>query len=67
MKEKNLDYNSTIGLFLILFILTFFTYFNTYNDKEFISNRFTKKIVSLSDESSFVSKKKIKEGLCIRK
>lgn len=58
MNEKNLDYNSTIGLFLILLILTFFTYFNTYNDKEFISNKFLEKRVSLLDKSSFVSKKK---------
>ncbi|WP_185852610.1 membrane protein insertase YidC [Blattabacterium cuenoti] len=61
MKEKNLDDHSIIGLFLILLILTVFTYFNTYNDKEFLSNRFPEKKVSLSDKSFFVSKKKSKK------
>ncbi|WP_185866417.1 membrane protein insertase YidC [Blattabacterium cuenoti] len=61
MKEKNLDYNSIIGLFLILLILTVFTYFNTYNDKEFLSNRFAEeKRISSFDKLSFVSKKKSK-------
>ncbi|WP_185872054.1 YidC/Oxa1 family insertase periplasmic-domain containing protein [Blattabacterium cuenoti] len=34
MKDKNLDYNSIIGLFLILFILTIFTYFNINNNNK---------------------------------
>ncbi|WP_185859726.1 membrane protein insertase YidC [Blattabacterium cuenoti] len=64
MKDKNLDYNSTIGLFLILLILTFFTYFNTYNDKNSISNKFIEKKISLFDKLSFDSKKKSKND-CI--
>ncbi|WP_185862538.1 membrane protein insertase YidC [Blattabacterium cuenoti] len=62
MKDKNLDYNSTIGLFLILLILTVFTYFNTYNDKDSISNsnKFIEKKVSLFNKPFFGSKKKSK-------
>ncbi|WP_185858363.1 membrane protein insertase YidC [Blattabacterium cuenoti] len=34
MKDNRLDYSSIIGLFLILFILTIFTYFNVNNNQE---------------------------------
>ncbi|WP_185869445.1 membrane protein insertase YidC [Blattabacterium cuenoti] len=34
MKDKNLDYSSMIGLFLILFILIIFTYFNNKKQKK---------------------------------
>ncbi|WP_185851418.1 YidC/Oxa1 family insertase periplasmic-domain containing protein [Blattabacterium cuenoti] len=67
MKNKNLDYNSTIGLFLILLILIIFTYINTKNssyynnenkDKEFfLKNRNKKYSFSVEKEGK---KKKIK-------
>ncbi|WP_185859127.1 membrane protein insertase YidC [Blattabacterium cuenoti] len=38
MKDKNLDYSSMIGLFLILLILTIFTYFNNEQEKKYKIN-----------------------------
>ncbi|WP_185853167.1 membrane protein insertase YidC [Blattabacterium cuenoti] len=57
MKDKNLDYSSMIGLFLILLILTIFTYFN--KEKEYKVNKkfFDRKKVLL-----FEKKKKEKNN-----
>ncbi|WP_185865847.1 membrane protein insertase YidC [Blattabacterium cuenoti] len=53
MKDKNLDYSSMIGLFLILLILTIFTYLNNEKEKKFKINKefFDKKKVPLFEKS----------------
>ncbi|AWU43659.1 preprotein translocase YidC [Blattabacterium sp. (Cryptocercus kyebangensis)] len=59
MKDKKLDYQSTIGLFLILFILTIFTYFNVSEDKKYSSEKILRKIPFFSKKSLSTTKKKI--------
>ncbi|WP_185876664.1 YidC/Oxa1 family insertase periplasmic-domain containing protein [Blattabacterium cuenoti] len=54
MKDKSLDYNSIIGLFLILFVLTVFTYFFNDKEKEEINE---KKNFFKSNEKNFFLKK----------
>jgi len=56
MKDKNLDYQSTIGLFLILVILTIFTYFNV-SRKKFSSEKFLEKRIFMGKKFSFPKKK----------
>ncbi|AWU39228.1 inner membrane protein translocase component YidC [Blattabacterium punctulatus CPU2] len=59
MKDKKLDYQSTIGLLLILFILTIFTYFNVSEDKKYSSEKIIKRDPFFLKTSFSKTKKKI--------